>query len=201
MVNRIKNTFGFILAAILIILLIVFIRQVPLIMMSAITIVCTTISCIYASLSVEKVTGEKMSVAVWPFKLLFHGAFVILSWNYFNNPWVYITMLAILSALSILNTEGAHRRLSWKYLIIQYAIVLCFAVANYADRNGEVFLKIRYLLWIAIPVLVAFICNEGISAFLNRLRSKQETVATAAKVVSRKVVRKLDNLAEQSSSN
>lgn len=198
MISKIKNTFGFIAVAIVIILLIVLIKQLPLIVMSIITFMCTVTSCIYAGLSVEKITGEKMNVAVWPFKILFHGAFVIVSWTFFNSPWTYIIMLAILSILSMLNKEGAHRRLSWQYLIIQYSIILCFAVANHADKSGEVFLKASYLLWIIIPVVIAFICNVGISTFLSWLRSKQEKAATTAKTVSRKVIKKLDNIAESS---
>lgn len=161
------------------------------IILSLVTVACTILSCIYAALSVRKVTGESMSPAVWLIMILLNGVFVMLSWTFFNNPWVYITVLAALSVLSILNKEGERRRLSWWYLILQYSIVLLFAVANYADRHNGIY-KGSYVLWWLIPILVAVICNFGINSFLNRGKK----VKSAAKAVGKKLVNKLDSLAE-----
>ena len=136
-----------------------------------------------------------MSIAIWPIKILFHGVFVILSWKFFNSPWVYICMLAVLALLSILNTEGAHRRLSWQFLIIQYGILLIFAVSRYADRHGGIYKGIYFWWWI-LPILIAFIANMGVSAFLAWLKTKKNKATDKAKNISKKVVRKLDSLAE-----
>ena len=171
------------------------------VMLTLIVVVCTIISCIYASLSKKHNGKEGISQAYWFFSILFNGVFTFVSWEYFNNPWVYIVALAILSILSLLNREGIRRRLSWFFMIVAYSVLLVFSVAEYATTKGEWHIKLHLVCWWLVPIVVALVCNYGLNVFFQWLRAKGKRIKTTAKVASKKVINKLDSLAESDGSN
>ncbi len=168
-----------------------------LIIFAFLTIILTTISTIFANLSLDQF-GSKANIFILPFRVILHGAIILLTWKFFNNPWVYITMLAIIAIISTRNREGAHRKYSWEALLVLYFIVLLFSVANYADRHNGVY-KISYLFWSIIPFIAATVANFGIPSAIAWFHKKQERAKDKTKTISDKVVRKLDNIAKQSS--
>lgn len=158
-----------------------------LIIFAIIAVICSVGSCIYQDLSIRKITGEGMSKTSWLVQIAFHGAFTILSWALFNNPWVYVVMLCLIAFLSSMNREGVRRQFAWWFLIVLYALLLIFSVSHYADHHGGAY-KGVYLWWWLLPILIAVIFNFGVSSLLEWLRAKK-----------RSVINKLDSIAESKS--
>ena len=171
MAKKVIPIFGFILAIISLILLVAFIKHETVVFFAVVAVFCTLISCIYQDLSVKKITGEGIRGISWVIQIAFNGAFAVLSWTYFNNPWVY--------------------------LIILYSLMIVFSVSHYADVHGGVY-KGYYFWWWITPIAVASIANFGVSNFCSWLRAKKKNTLATAKVVSKKVITKLDNIAENS---
>lgn len=197
MAKKVIPIFGFILAIISLILLVAFIKHETVVFFAVVAVFCTLISCIYQDLSVKKITGEGIRGISWVIQIAFNGAFAVLSWIYFNNPWVYAVMLLLLAILSSFNTEGVHRQYAWGFLIILYSLMIVFSVSHYADVHGGVY-KGYYFWWWITPIAVASIANFGVSNFCSWLRAKKKNTLATAKVVSKKVITKLDNIAENS---